>query len=135
MLWNFSQHASLFFFYPFKLSDIPVLTLEFGTNQQSHSTGIREGADVYFECNIKANPPVYKVSWKQNVSNVIQCEIQLLRFYENLIFIDCKIFHEHNNEKSRKFRDQTFIVSNSKFHQNQTIVLNFNLTYNARKFS
>ena len=59
-----------FFFFLSQLSDIPVLTLEFGTNQQSHSTGIREGADVYFECNIKSNPSVYKVSWKINVSHI-----------------------------------------------------------------
>lgn len=51
-----------------KLSDVPVVSLELGTNQQSFSSGIKEGADVYFECNIKANPPVYKINWKQNVS-------------------------------------------------------------------
>ncbi|CAO1440615.1 unnamed protein product [Diamesa serratosioi] len=45
---------------------VPVLTLEFGTNQQTHTTAIREGADVYFECNIKSNPWVYRVIWKQN---------------------------------------------------------------------
>jgi hypothetical protein len=50
------------------ISDVPVVSLEFGTNQQIFSSGIREGADVYFECNIKANPWVYKVNWKQNVS-------------------------------------------------------------------
>jgi Cu/Ag efflux protein CusF len=51
-----------------RLSDVPVVTLEFGTNQQNHANGIKEGADVYFECNIKANPWVYQVKWKQNVS-------------------------------------------------------------------
>jgi neural cell adhesion molecule len=50
------------------VSDTPVVTLEFGTNQQNPAAGIREGADVYFECNIKANPWVYKVTWKHNVS-------------------------------------------------------------------
>lgn len=48
--------------------DVPVLSLELGTNQQTHTTAIREGADVYFECNIKSNPWVYRVIWKQNVS-------------------------------------------------------------------
>lgn len=48
-------------------ADIPVVTLEFGTNQNNSSTGIREGADVYFECNIKSNPWIYRVSWRHNV--------------------------------------------------------------------
>ncbi|KAL7016960.1 hypothetical protein ACKWTF_010208 [Chironomus riparius] len=50
---------------------IPVVKLEFGTNQQNHlQNGIREGADVYFECNIKSNPWVYKVSWKHNGKDI-----------------------------------------------------------------
>ena len=47
------------------------MTLEFGTNQQNSAMGIREGADVYFECNIKANPWVYKVTWQHNVSELM----------------------------------------------------------------
>lgn len=30
---------------------------------------IREGADVYFDCIIDAQPGVYKVEWKHNVSS------------------------------------------------------------------
>ncbi|GIY38686.1 hypothetical protein CDAR_574741 [Caerostris darwini] len=39
----------------------PQLRLALGTSNQ-HSA-IKEGNDVYFECNIKANPAVSEVSW------------------------------------------------------------------------
>lgn len=42
---------------------VPVVTLEYGTNY-NYTSSIREGADVYFECNIKSNPWVYKVIWR-----------------------------------------------------------------------
>ncbi|CAL1282683.1 unnamed protein product [Larinioides sclopetarius] len=40
----------------------PVLTLVFGASVQSEH--IREGSDVYFECNIQANPPVTAIRWR-----------------------------------------------------------------------
>ncbi|KAK7862415.1 hypothetical protein R5R35_008895 [Gryllus longicercus] len=43
---------------------VPIVTLELGTNL--NASNIREGVDVYFECNIKSNPWVYKVSWRHN---------------------------------------------------------------------
>jgi hypothetical protein len=47
-------------------TDSPVVTLELGSNLNGSS--IREGMDVYFECIILANPWVYKVIWRHNVS-------------------------------------------------------------------
>ncbi|XP_039281598.1 nephrin [Nilaparvata lugens] len=44
--------------------DVPVVTLELGGGLNASS--IKEGVDVYFECNIKSNPWVYKVCWKHN---------------------------------------------------------------------
>ncbi|CAO1439809.1 unnamed protein product [Diamesa tonsa] len=44
----------------------PLVKLEFGTNPVTEGNSINEGADVYFECNIKANPWVYRVAWKHN---------------------------------------------------------------------
>ncbi|MCP6606348.1 hypothetical protein NL500_29580, partial [Klebsiella pneumoniae] len=54
------------FLFVYFISDVPVVTLELGSNLNGST--IREGVDVYFECNIKSNPWVYKVSWRHNVS-------------------------------------------------------------------
>ncbi|KAG8181047.1 hypothetical protein JTE90_029399 [Oedothorax gibbosus] len=42
----------------------PQLSLALGASQQYEH--IREGSDVYFDCNIQANPPVTSVSWRLN---------------------------------------------------------------------
>ncbi|GFT48765.1 nephrin [Trichonephila clavipes] len=40
----------------------PILSLVFGASIQSEH--IREGSDVYFECNIQANPPITEFRWR-----------------------------------------------------------------------
>ena len=46
--------------------DTPIVSLRFGTSL--NPSNIAEGNDVYFECEIDANPDVYKIVWLHNVS-------------------------------------------------------------------
>jgi hypothetical protein len=47
-------------------ADPPLVTLQLG-NKLNPDT-IKENDDVYFECNIRANPREYKITWLHNVS-------------------------------------------------------------------
>ncbi|MPC50865.1 hypothetical protein E2C01_044699 [Portunus trituberculatus] len=47
-------------------TDVPVTRLRPGRSLNLSS--IEEGDDVYFECSIKANPPVTQISWLHEVS-------------------------------------------------------------------
>ena len=47
-------------------SDTPIVSLKFGTSL--NPSNIAEGNDVYFECEIDANPDAYKIVWLHNVS-------------------------------------------------------------------
>jgi hypothetical protein len=53
-------------------ADPPLVTLQLG-NKLNPDT-IKENDDVYFECNIRANPKEYKITWLHNVSTYI-CSI------------------------------------------------------------
>lgn len=46
--------------------DIPETKLTLGTSLNKDN--IREGTDVYFDCMVVAEPTVYKVDWRHNVS-------------------------------------------------------------------
>ncbi|XP_047511176.1 hemicentin-2-like [Pieris napi] len=48
----------------------PLVTLTLGSTLNPHD--IKEEDDVYFECNVRANPKEYKISWYHNGSPVIQ---------------------------------------------------------------
>ncbi|XP_049828933.1 nephrin-like isoform X1 [Schistocerca gregaria] len=43
---------------------VPIVTLELGG--AVNASYVREGSDVYFECNIKSNPWIYRVTWRHN---------------------------------------------------------------------
>ena len=51
------------------LSDAPQVSLRLGRTLDADN--IRTGHDVYFECDVKANPPALRLEWLHNVS--IQC--------------------------------------------------------------
>ena len=42
-----------------------MITLNLGSNLDE--TDIKEGDDVYFECDVTSNPDAYKVTWRRNV--------------------------------------------------------------------
>ncbi|XP_050294680.1 hemicentin-1 isoform X2 [Anthonomus grandis grandis] len=49
---------------------IPVVTLKMGSTLNPED--IKEGDDVYFECNIRANPKAHKLSWFHNNVEIYQ---------------------------------------------------------------
>ncbi len=49
----------------FSYADVPQSILSLGTSL--NGSNIKEGDDVYFECNVRANPRPYKISWRFNV--------------------------------------------------------------------
>lgn len=72
--------------------DKPVASIALGKNL--NSSAIIEGVDVYFECKIKSNLPVYKVMWKQDVSvaSVFFFQPLQVRFSRSNPFL-CAIAH------------------------------------------
>ena len=42
-----------------------MITLSLGSNLDE--TDIKEGDDVYFECDVTSHPEAYKVTWRRNV--------------------------------------------------------------------
>lgn len=50
-------------------ADPPQVTLHLGSTLNPDD--IKEGDDVYFECNIKANPKQHKITWFHDVSILI----------------------------------------------------------------
>lgn len=52
------------------IADFPQVTLKMGHNLDPRS--IKEGDDVYFECEIRCNPKAFKQAWFHNVSNYLK---------------------------------------------------------------
>ena len=95
MISNSNQNVWIIFF----SSDVPISTLSFGRSLSPKN--ILSGADVYFECHVKANPTFYNITWRQNVSlsifkfpvrnNLISYRPYIYRFsmhiYSYLVFL------------------------------------------------
>ena len=63
----FVEKNPLDFFYDLLLfTDVPRAVVTFG--RSLNPKNILEGADVYFECHVKSNPPFYNITWRNNVS-------------------------------------------------------------------
>uniref|UniRef100_A0A1B6CZ15 Ig-like domain-containing protein n=1 Tax=Clastoptera arizonana TaxID=38151 RepID=A0A1B6CZ15_9HEMI len=46
---------------------VPIVTLELGSAKSNMNISYaREGTDVFFECNVKSNPWIHRVTWKHN---------------------------------------------------------------------
>lgn len=54
-------------------SDPPQVQLKLGTTLNPDD--IKEGDDVYFECNIRANPKEHKITWYHDVSKFEQSKL------------------------------------------------------------
>lgn len=68
-------------------SDPPQVHLQLGSTLNPGD--IKEGDDVYFECNIKANPKEHKITWHHDVSYSL---LKLLFF--------CNIFYFLSEKKN-----------------------------------
>jgi hypothetical protein len=56
----------IYFYELFPLPDAPEVSLVLG--RAMNSSILKEGDDVYFECQVKANPPPRRVIWKKEAS-------------------------------------------------------------------
>jgi hypothetical protein len=54
----------------FFCADAPQVSLKLG--HALNASNLKEGDDVYFECQVKANPPPRRIIWKKEVSNMTE---------------------------------------------------------------
>lgn len=72
LILNLSFHILALLFSPFASSsheiikDTPIVSLKMGSSLNPDD--IKEGDDVYFECDIRSNPKPYRKAWYHNVS-------------------------------------------------------------------
>lgn len=64
------------------LADVPETKLLLG--KSLNPDNIRESSDVYYDCLIDANPPIYKVEWRHNVSINVRSQLKLSNLIDRL---------------------------------------------------
>ena len=100
------------------LVDPPQVKLSLGSTLKADD--IKEGDDVYFECQIQSNPKEHRIGWSHDVSKVsknikeiilkiptrcrfeisvvfrLRVEVLIMIFFEDFLFIISKLFFEMN---------------------------------------
>ncbi|KAI2803228.1 hypothetical protein BLOT_007351, partial [Blomia tropicalis] len=81
--------------WPINIYYLPILSLIMGSD--SRSTDIIEGSNVYFECNIKANPYVTEVGWKLN-GHLVDSTSNSGIMMRNTSLLVTNVNHDHYGE-------------------------------------
>jgi len=62
---NYTCHFSFSIRHSILIAVAPIASLKIGSTLNPKN--IKEGSDVYFECNVRANPRSYKLTWFHEV--------------------------------------------------------------------
>jgi hypothetical protein len=73
---NETNNFSHILFFSMKNTDPPEVTLTLGSTLNPDD--IKENDDVYFECNVKANPSTVRISWSHDVSILFYFYLRLI---------------------------------------------------------
>lgn len=66
-------------------TDLPIVAVELGSSL--NASFIREGMDIYFECNIQSNPRPKKLEWIHNVRSLNVLSFKLINsIFKKIIF-------------------------------------------------
>lgn len=67
-----------------RISDAPLVSLSLGAPLDPYN--LMKGADVYLECDIKANPAAKRVEWFQNVSVLhISVNMRISKCFDDIL--------------------------------------------------
>ena len=83
---------------PCLFADKPKVSMRLGTNLDPDN--LRTGNDVYFECEVKANPVAHRLIWLHNVSLLLynflpRVEQGLGQFYTRYSMYTCTLYNDN----------------------------------------